>query len=107
MYLYFNIAYNKWTVNNLVLFFRGGDSALHMAALHDKTECMKLLLRSGADPVLHNAQDKTPLDIAQERGHSSCEELVSIPLSLTPWTNTQIFKIVINLIIKSLKKNNK
>lgn len=55
---------------------RGGDSALHMAALHDKTECMKLLLRSGADPVLHNAQDKTPLDIAQERGHSSCEELI-------------------------------
>lgn len=55
---------------------RGGDSALHMAALHDKSECMKLLLRSGADPVLHNAQDKTPLDIAQERGHSACEELV-------------------------------
>lgn len=48
-----------------------------MAALHDKVECMKLLLRSGADPILHNAQDKTPLDIAQERGHRACEELVS------------------------------
>uniref|UniRef100_T1HS89 Transaldolase n=1 Tax=Rhodnius prolixus TaxID=13249 RepID=T1HS89_RHOPR len=53
-----------------------GDNALHMAALHDKVECMKLLLRSGADPILHNAQDKTPLDIAQERGHRACEELI-------------------------------
>ncbi|KAK9505181.1 hypothetical protein O3M35_009290 [Rhynocoris fuscipes] len=55
---------------------KGGDSALHMAALHDKVECMKLLLRSGADPILHNAQDKTPLDIAQERGNRACEELI-------------------------------
>jgi hypothetical protein len=41
---------------------------------------MKLLLRSGADPTLRNAQDKTPLDIAQERGHHACEELVSVCL---------------------------
>lgn len=38
---------------------------------------MKLLLRSGADPSVRNAQDKTPLDIASEKGHKSCEELVS------------------------------
>ncbi|XP_024083772.1 arfGAP with SH3 domain, ANK repeat and PH domain-containing protein isoform X1 [Cimex lectularius] len=55
---------------------KGGDSALHLCALHDKTECMKLLLRSGADPILHNVQDKTPLDIAQERGNRACEELI-------------------------------
>ncbi|CAB0016648.1 unnamed protein product [Nesidiocoris tenuis] len=54
----------------------GGYSALHLAAYHDKTECMKLLLRSGADPKLTNARDKTPLDIAQERGHRTCEELL-------------------------------
>ena len=55
----------------------GNNTALHLCALHDKPECMKLLLRSGADPTLRNAQDKTPLDIAQDRGHHGCEELVS------------------------------
>lgn len=54
----------------------GSNTALHLCALHDKPECMKLLLRSGADPTLRNAQDKTPLDIAQDRGHHSCEELL-------------------------------
>lgn len=39
---------------------------------------MKLLLRSGADPSLHNALEKTPLEIAQEKGHKTCEDLVSI-----------------------------
>ncbi|RZF46981.1 hypothetical protein LSTR_LSTR011844 [Laodelphax striatellus] len=55
-----------------------GDSntALHLCALHDKAECMKLLLRSGADPSLRNAYDKTALDIAQEKGHRTCEELL-------------------------------
>ena len=55
------------------------NTALHLCALHDKAECMKLLLRRGADPLLRNAVGKTPLDIAQERGHHTCEELVSIP----------------------------
>ncbi|XP_021931244.1 arfGAP with SH3 domain, ANK repeat and PH domain-containing protein isoform X2 [Zootermopsis nevadensis] len=54
----------------------GSNTALHLCALHDKAECMKLLLRSGADPKLRNALDKTPLDIAQERGHHTCEELL-------------------------------
>lgn len=55
---------------------RGGNSALHLCAIHDRVECMKLLIRSGADPMLKNAMDKTALDLAQERGHHSCEELV-------------------------------
>lgn len=38
---------------------------------------MKLLLRSGADPTIRNAQVKTSLDIAKEKGHHTCEELVS------------------------------
>uniref|UniRef100_A0A1B6J1N0 ArfGAP with SH3 domain, ANK repeat and PH domain-containing protein n=1 Tax=Homalodisca liturata TaxID=320908 RepID=A0A1B6J1N0_9HEMI len=54
----------------------GSNSALHLCAIHDKPECMKLLLRSGADPTLRNALDKTPLDIAKEKGHHTCEELV-------------------------------
>ncbi|XP_034249215.1 arfGAP with SH3 domain, ANK repeat and PH domain-containing protein isoform X2 [Thrips palmi] len=55
---------------------RGGNSALHLCAIHDRVECMKLLIRSGADPMLKNAMDKTALDLAQERGHHSCEELL-------------------------------
>jgi len=68
----------------------GSNTVLHLCALHDKPECMKLLLRSGADPTLRNAQDKTPLDIAQDRGHHSCEELVSHPTVLARFQCTGI-----------------
>lgn len=54
------------------------NTALHLCAIHDKAECMKLLLRSGADASIRNVLDKTPLDIAKEKGHRSCEELVSM-----------------------------
>lgn len=54
-----------------------GNSALHYCALHGQAECMKLLLRSGADPLIKNQDEKTPLDLAQERGNDNCEELVS------------------------------
>lgn len=54
----------------------GSNTALHLCAIHDKPECMKLLLRSGADPSLHNALEKTPLEIAQEKGHKTCEDLL-------------------------------
>ncbi|EDW02273.1 GH19987 [Drosophila grimshawi] len=39
-------------------------------------DCMKLLLRSGADYELRNSQNKTALDIAKEMGHNSCKELI-------------------------------
>lgn len=55
----------------------GCNSALHLCALYDKPESMKLLLRSGADISLRNSQDKTAFDIAQEMGHHTCQELVS------------------------------
>jgi Arf-GAP/SH3 domain/ANK repeat/PH domain-containing protein len=54
-----------------------GNSPLHYCALHGRAECMKLLLRSGADPLLKNQDDKTPLELAHERGNENCEELVS------------------------------
>lgn len=55
----------------------GNNTALHLCAFHDKPECMKLLLRSGADFTIRNGQDKTPLEIALEKGHKTCEDLVS------------------------------
>ncbi|XP_044009477.1 arfGAP with SH3 domain, ANK repeat and PH domain-containing protein isoform X3 [Aphidius gifuensis] len=54
-----------------------GETALHLSAKHDRAEAMKLLLRAGADPTLKNKYDKTPFDIAQEMGHSTCKELLN------------------------------
>ncbi|XP_046382954.1 arfGAP with SH3 domain, ANK repeat and PH domain-containing protein [Ischnura elegans] len=49
---------------------------LHYCAMHGRSECMKLLLRSGADPCARSGQDKTPLELAEERGHAQCAELL-------------------------------
>lgn len=54
----------------------GKNTALHLCALHDRRECLKLLLKSGADFELKNSQNKTPLDIAKEMGHEACQELI-------------------------------
>lgn len=54
----------------------GCNTALHLCAIYDKVECMKLLLRSGADPQIRNSEDKTAMDIAQDMGHHTCYELV-------------------------------
>lgn len=54
----------------------GKNTALHLCALHDRRECMKLLLRSGADFEQKNSQGKTAFDIAREMGHDACRELI-------------------------------
>ncbi|XP_022247586.1 arfGAP with SH3 domain, ANK repeat and PH domain-containing protein-like isoform X2 [Limulus polyphemus] len=53
-----------------------GNTALHICALHNKTECMKLLLRSSANPHLKNVDGKSPLDLAKEMNFSACIELL-------------------------------
>nr|CAD7259111.1 unnamed protein product [Timema shepardi]CAD7569147.1 unnamed protein product [Timema californicum] len=58
----------------------GFNTALHLCAIHDKPECMKLLLRSGADITLKNSQDKTPMAIAREQGNITCENLLHYAL---------------------------
>lgn len=65
-------ATNPPTINDIC----GSNTALHLCALYDKVECMKLLLRSGADANLRNSQNKTPMDIAHELGHNTCQELL-------------------------------
>lgn len=54
----------------------GKMTALHLCALHDRQECMKLLLRSGADYELKNEQGKTALAITKEMGYDACRELI-------------------------------
>lgn len=54
----------------------GKNTALHLCALHDRQECMKLLLKSGADFEMKNEQGKTAMTIAIELGHEACRELL-------------------------------
>ncbi|UYV60129.1 ASAP1 [Cordylochernes scorpioides] len=53
-----------------------GWTPLHVCAHHGNTECMKLLLRSGANTQIENEQGRTPLDLAKEQGHVMCVELL-------------------------------
>jgi hypothetical protein len=57
---------------------RDGQSALHLCAIHNKRECMKLLLRIKPDLVnIEDATGLTPLEVAKEHGQDLCVELVS------------------------------
>lgn len=67
---------NKPTCVTNVPDLPGKNTALHLCALHDRQECMKLLLRSGADFELKNEQGKTALTITKEMGHDACRELI-------------------------------
>jgi Arf-GAP/SH3 domain/ANK repeat/PH domain-containing protein len=54
-----------------------GNTALHLCAQLNKTECMKLLLRTRPDLAnIENKAGKTPLDIARENRFELCTELV-------------------------------
>ena len=59
-----------------------GNTALHYCAIYNRPECMKLLLRAGADPRQVNNNGKTPRDIADERGYALCQELVRLRRAL-------------------------
>ncbi|XP_022252892.1 arfGAP with SH3 domain, ANK repeat and PH domain-containing protein-like isoform X4 [Limulus polyphemus] len=53
-----------------------GNTPLHICTLENQTECMKLLLRSGANPQIENSEGRTPLDIAREKEFHTCIELL-------------------------------
>ncbi|KAL1492937.1 hypothetical protein ABEB36_011100 [Hypothenemus hampei] len=71
-----NAALDKTTDPPNLPEMSGCNTALHLCAMYDKVECMKLLLRTGADATIKNSQNKTPMDIAQEFGNTSCQELL-------------------------------
>lgn len=68
---------NKQTNPSMMPEIPGSNTALHLSAMHDRRECIKLLLRSGADFEIKNSQNKTALDVAKECDHEVCAELVS------------------------------
>nr|CAB3222743.1 zinc finger protein ArfGAP-11 [Phallusia mammillata] len=53
-----------------------GNTALHICAELNKTECMKLLLRSKAKTDLVNNNGDTALAIAKQNNHLACVELL-------------------------------
>ncbi|XP_064596881.1 arf-GAP with SH3 domain, ANK repeat and PH domain-containing protein 2-like isoform X3 [Liolophura sinensis] len=61
---------------------RDGNTALHLCAALNRTECMKLLLRSKPEMVtIENKEGKTALDIANENNHELCSELLRSALA--------------------------
>ncbi|XP_077296216.1 arfGAP domain of ASAP isoform X2 [Arctopsyche grandis] len=53
-----------------------GMTAVHLCALADRTEPLKLLLRAGANATLKDSRGFTGLQIAQQMGHRACQELL-------------------------------
>ena len=52
-----------------------GDTVLHVAALHNRMECARLLLDVGSQ-LLKNQYGRTPLDYAKEYGHKEMQRLI-------------------------------
>ncbi|XP_053200811.1 arfGAP with SH3 domain, ANK repeat and PH domain-containing protein-like isoform X2 [Panonychus citri] len=55
---------------------RQGNTPLHYCVLHNQSECMKILLRCGANPSIKNNEGKTPLQLAKEKELSNLIELL-------------------------------
>ena len=60
---------------------KDGNTPLHYCVMQNKVECMRLLLRSKADPGIENKKGKFPQDIATERNNTKCEEMLLSCLS--------------------------
>lgn len=69
---------------------KDGNTPLHWTVQHNQSECMKLLLRSGANVRKSNSQGQTPLDLAKEAKHEHLIELVRFK-STSPYTSCNYF----------------
>uniref|UniRef100_A0A7N5ZTG8 Un-named sa1614 n=1 Tax=Anabas testudineus TaxID=64144 RepID=A0A7N5ZTG8_ANATE len=53
-----------------------GNTALHYSCLHNKSDCVKLLLRARANTQMKNELGETPLDVSRRLKHSHCVALL-------------------------------
>ncbi|XP_054836689.1 arf-GAP with SH3 domain, ANK repeat and PH domain-containing protein 2-like [Eublepharis macularius] len=53
-----------------------GNTPLHYCSLHNKPECIKLLLRAKANITITNEIGDTALDIARKKNYAMCEDLL-------------------------------
>ncbi|XP_060628400.2 arf-GAP with SH3 domain, ANK repeat and PH domain-containing protein 1-like [Anolis sagrei] len=54
-----------------------GNTPLHYCSLHNKPECIKLLLRAKANIGITNEDGETALDVARRMNHAVCEDLLA------------------------------
>nr|XP_046236980.1 arf-GAP with SH3 domain, ANK repeat and PH domain-containing protein 2 [Scatophagus argus]XP_046236990.1 arf-GAP with SH3 domain, ANK repeat and PH domain-containing protein 2 [Scatophagus argus]XP_046236998.1 arf-GAP with SH3 domain, ANK repeat and PH domain-containing protein 2 [Scatophagus argus] len=53
-----------------------GNTALHYSCLHNKSDCVRLLLRARANTHIKNELGETALDVSRKLKHSDCEALL-------------------------------
>ncbi|XP_061687449.1 arf-GAP with SH3 domain, ANK repeat and PH domain-containing protein 1 isoform X3 [Syngnathoides biaculeatus] len=53
-----------------------GNTALHYSCLHNKSDCVKLLLRAAARAHIKNKLGETALDVSRRLKHGHCEALL-------------------------------
>ncbi|KAM7422019.1 hypothetical protein PAMA_010209 [Pampus argenteus] len=53
-----------------------GNTALHYSCLHNKSDCVKLLLRARASTHIKNELGETALDVSRKLKHGHCEALL-------------------------------
>ncbi|XP_024118651.1 arf-GAP with SH3 domain, ANK repeat and PH domain-containing protein 1 isoform X1 [Oryzias melastigma] len=53
-----------------------GNTALHYSCLHNKSDCVKLLLRAHANTHTKNHLGETALDVSRRLKHTACETLL-------------------------------
>ncbi|KAG7494688.1 arf-GAP with SH3 domain, ANK repeat and PH domain-containing protein 2-like [Solea senegalensis] len=53
-----------------------GNTALHYSCLHNKVDCVKLLLRARANTHIKNELGETALDVSRKLKHNHCEVLL-------------------------------
>jgi len=57
---------------------REGMAALGLATLHGYVEVIELLVKAGADLMIANNNEKTPMDIVRTRPYYRCIELLQV-----------------------------
>ncbi|CAH1248113.1 ASAP1 [Branchiostoma lanceolatum] len=62
--------------NNLDVKTKAGNTPLHICALHDQTECMKLLLRSKPKLDIDNNDGESALAVSVRKQHRICQEML-------------------------------
>ncbi|XP_065811255.1 arf-GAP with SH3 domain, ANK repeat and PH domain-containing protein 1 isoform X3 [Labrus bergylta] len=53
-----------------------GNTALHYSCLHNKSDCVRLLLRARANTHIKNELGESALDVSRRLKHSHCEKLL-------------------------------
>ena len=54
-----------------------GNTPLHYCVKENNADCLKLLLKAGADPDIKNEAHESPFDIAKKEDHKECLQLLN------------------------------